>query len=245
MPLDPENPGLGDDGEPLSSEALIAKVKELSGDTILMSFSGGKDSIAMWLYLREHFTIIPYFLYWVPGLSFVEESMDYYEEFFDTEITRMPHPLFYKMLREKAYQPPENWAALDALQLADFDFADIDDILADYFFDDGFPFTAIGMRMKDNIDRRNMILQKGTLGTGRRRYYYGIWDWDVDQVSKIILKSGIKLSKEYKYWGRTLAAFDYQYLKPLKVNFPEDFQRIQQWFPLIDLEIFRYESMGR
>lgn len=244
MSFDPENPGVGEDGEPLSGLALIERVKEIAGDTILLSFSGGKDSIAMWLYLREHFEVVPYFLYWVPGLSFVEESMAYYEDFFDTEIIRLPHPLFYKLLREYAYQPPEAVAALASLQLVDFDFADVDDILANEY-DLGLPFTAIGMRMKDNIDRRNMITQKGVLGTGRRRYYYAIWDWDVNQVSNAILAANCKLSKEYKYWGRTLAAFDYQYLKPLSVHFPEDFARIQQWFPLIDLELFRYEQVGK
>lgn len=242
--VDPDNPGLGDDGQPLSSADLIQRVKDIGGDTILLSFSGGKDSIAMWLYLREHFAVLPYFLYWVPGLSFVEEAMDYYEQFFDQEIVRMPHPLFYKMLREYAYQTPERVAPLASLQLTDFDFADVDDVLANEY-DLGLPFTAIGMRMKDNIDRRNMIQQKGTLGTGRRRYYYAIWDWDVTQVSQLILNAGIKLSKEYKYWGRTLAAFDYQYLKPLATHFPDDFKRIQEWFPLIDLELFRYEKVGK
>lgn len=245
MALDPDNPGLGTDGEPLSSADLIQRVKEISGETILLSFSGGKDSIAMWLYLREHFDVLPYFLYWVPGLSFVEESMEYYEEFFGQEIVRLPHPLFYKMLREYAYQPPENVAPLASLQLTDFEFADIDDILVNEYALDPGTFTAIGMRVKDNIDRRNMITQKGTLGTGKRRYYYAIWDWDVNQVGQIILDHGVKLSKEYKYWGRTLAAFDYQYLKPLAVNFPDDFKRIQEWFPLIDLELFRYERVGK
>lgn len=244
MALDPDNPGLGEDGQPFSSADLIQRVKDIAGDTILLSFSGGKDSVAMWLYLREHFNILPYFLYWVPGLSFVEESMAYYEDFFDTEIVRLPHPLFYKMLRQFAYQPPENVAAIAALNLVDFDLADIDNILANEYGLD-LPFTAIGMRVKDNMERRSLLFNQGVLGAKRRRYYYAIWDWDVNQVSQAILNAGIKLSKEYRYWGRTVAAFDYQYLKPLKEHFPADFDRIREWFPLIDLEFFRYEVVGK
>lgn len=92
MAYDKDDPGAGLDGKPLAGLDLIKRVKEITGDTILLSFSGGKDSIAMWLYLREHFEIIPYFLYWVPGLSFVEESMAYYEDFFDTEIVKCLTP---------------------------------------------------------------------------------------------------------------------------------------------------------
>lgn len=244
MATNADDLGVGPDGETLAGEALIERVRELHGDTILLSFSGGKDSIAMWLFLRPHFNIIPYFLYWVPGLSFVEEAMAYYEDYFGTEIVQMPHPLFYKMLREGAYQPPDNVAPLRSLDLVEFDFADIDNILAQAYDLDN-PFTAIGMRMKDNIDRRNLIMQKGVLGQGRRRYYYAIWDWDVNQAGQIILDHGVKLSKEYKYWGRTLASFDYQYLRPLRDNFPQDWATIQQWFPLIDLEMFRYEQVGK
>lgn len=131
-----------------------------------------------------------------------------------------------------------------ALKLVEFDFADVDDILAAANDLDN-PFTAIGMRMKDNIDRRNMITQKGVLGRVKRRYYYALWDWDVNQVGQIILDNGVKLSKEYKYWGRTLASFDYQYLRPLATHFPQDWEIIKQWFPLIDLELFRYEQIGK
>jgi hypothetical protein len=244
MAYDPKDPGVGPDGEPLAGRDLMERAREIAGDTILLSFSGGKDSIAMYLALRDHFEVIPYFLYWMPGLSFVEEAMDYYEEYFGQEIMRLPHPLFYKLLREYAYQPPDNVAPLASLKLVDFDFADVDNIIAQHYGLEN-PFCAIGMRVKDNIDRRNLIQQKGVLGIGNRRYYYAIWDWDVNQVGQIILDHGVKLSKEYKYWGRTLASFDYQYLRPLKEHFPDDFKRMMDWFPLLDLEFFRYEQVGK
>jgi hypothetical protein len=235
--------GLGPDGKPLASRELIDTVKRLKGNKILLSFSTGKDSLATWLYLREHFEIYPYYLYWVPGLSWVEEALTYYEEWFGTHIMRMPHPIFYEYLNQFYYQTPERVAVIRALNLPKFDFSDIENILAQWFGLDA-PFSAIGMRVADNVDRRNMIFQGGALGLKRRRYYYPIWDWDIAQVAEIILDNGVKLPKDYEFWGRTIAAFDYQYMKPISVHFPADFEMIRQWFPLIDLELMRYEELG-
>jgi len=238
--------GFAADGRPLVGQELIERVKASSpsGRKILFSFSLGKDSIAMWLYLREHFDVVPYFLYWVPGLSFVDAALVYFEDYFDQEIIKLPHPLFYQMLRTYAYREPHELATVAAMDLLDYDFAFIDDAIAAWYGLDA-PFCAIGMRAADNIDRRNLILQQGSVGVKKRRYYYPVWDWTVDQVSRIIIDNQVKLPLDYKYWGRTLAAFDYQYLKPLREAFPADYERIRQWFPLIDAEFFRYEAMAK
>lgn len=243
--MKPRPQAIDENGHPLASDALIAFVKEQQGhDRLLMSFSMGKDSVAMWLYLRDHFEIIPYFLYWLPGLSFVDQALDYFEEVMGQHITRLPHPLFYKLLGTLAYQEPHVAPVVASMDLPLFDYADVDEILAlENDLGDAW-YCAIGMRAKDNIDRRNLIHQKGALGVGRRRYYYGIWDWDINQTADIIIKHDIKLPSDYRYWGRTLAAFDYQFLAPLKKYFPKDWARMLEWFPLLEAEIFRYEVVG-
>lgn len=240
---EPQQLGRDSHGQPLAGEALYSFVREFAGDTALLSFSCGKDSIALWLHIRDKFKVIPYYLYWVPGLKFIEKSLAYYEDFFGQHILRLPHPLFYKMLNDYLYQPPERIALIRALNFPSFTYADIDDIIARYSGLDN-PFCAIGMRMKDNVDRRNLILQQGSVGFGSRRYFYPIWDWDVNQVARMINDSGVALPIDYQIFGRTIAAWDYQYLAPLKQHFPEDYERILEWFPLIDLELFRYERIG-
>jgi hypothetical protein len=175
----------------------------------------------------------------------VDAAIDYYEDFFDTPIMRLPHPLFYNMVRTGAYQEPHVVGTVDWLQLPRFDFADLDSIVAAYSgLDPERTLCAVGFRATDNIDRRNLIIQKGAIGTLRRKYYYGIWDWNVQQVADIIREHDVALPADYLHWGRTIAAFDYQFLKPLKEHYPADYERVKTWFPLIDAEMFRYEGMG-
>lgn len=205
----------------------------------------GKDSLAMWLYLRDKgFKIIPYFLWWVPDLSYVKKSLEYYEDFFKTEIYLAPHPLFVTMLRTWAFQPPHSITTINRFPLPqEYDFSTVDDFLASHFKIDPLPFCAIGMRSSDNLERRRLIQQQGPLGIKKRRYYYAVHDWGVDRVAKIIVDSKCKLPPDYKHWGRTITAYHYYYLEKMKTAYPQDYEKILQWFPLLEAEFFRYEQM--
>jgi hypothetical protein len=75
-------------------QALFGKVKKRNGDRALLSFSAGKDALAAALALREHYEeVVPFYMYLVPGVTFVEESLDYYErKLFGRPVLRVPHP---------------------------------------------------------------------------------------------------------------------------------------------------------
>lgn len=96
----------------LSGPETIDFVRGRQAETLL-AFSTGKDAIAAWLALREKFDAVhPYYLYLVPGLEFVEESLDYYERFFGTKIVRLPHPSLHRWLNSFTFQPPERVAVI-------------------------------------------------------------------------------------------------------------------------------------
>ena len=240
---------LDDEGKPLQGDALLDFVRELGGDTVFLQFSTGKDSICSWLRLREYgkFKIIPYFMYWFPGLSWQEEALAYYEEWFGQRILRLPHPLFNEHMREFFYQSPERISTIFSWDLPSWDFSDLENELAvDYQIADRNPYTAVGFRGADNIDRRNLIIQKGAVGSGRRRYFFPVWEYDIGDVTRVIRETGIKLPADYAYWGRTIGAWDYQFIKPISEHFPDDFENVMKfWMPLIDLEIYRHDVVGQ
>ena len=235
------------DGSYLRGVDLVNFVKAERGDTVLLSFSRGKDSIATWLYLRENgFEIVPFFMYLVPHMSWEDESLAYYEEFFGQQIMRLPHPAFYWMLNKLQWETPETVAVIRAMKLPYYNFATMDNLIA---MEHGLsePFCAMGIRQCDGLERRRLIQQMGVVGIGersRRRFYYPIWDWNIEQISRAILKAGVRLPADYNLFGRTVVALNYRRLREIKRQFPADYARILEWFPLAELEIFRYEQVG-
>lgn len=230
--------------ELIPSHELVNQVRSEVDDLILY-FSCGKDSIAMWLWLRQFdFRIHPVYLYTVPGLRSDAENLAYYEQLYGQHIMRMPHPLMYQMLNDLVYQPPERAAQLLACDLPNFKFADIDQVIATGYLAGRPYYAAMGMRMADNLDRRMMMYQNGVLGSKSRRFYYAIWDWKIEQVSAIIHENKVKLPRAYQAIGRTVAAIDYFYMRPFREMYPDDYEKILEWFPLLEAEFYRYERLA-
>ena len=76
-----------------SSEELLADLHTYT-DTVVLSFSRGKDAVAAGIALnRAGFRIIPYYLRLLPELlEFERESLAYYEREFGIKIAVYPHP---------------------------------------------------------------------------------------------------------------------------------------------------------
>jgi hypothetical protein len=232
-------------GEPkkqfADSDDLCRYVARLTGGRVLLSFSCGKDALGGYLQLRRHFTTIDLlYLYLIPGLSFVEEALAYYEQTFGQHITRLPHPSLYRMLNEGLYQTPDRYEVIRQLDLPDFDY---DDCYRVYREDHGLDesvFAASGVRAADSPDRRVAIKRHGPVNYSRRSFF-PVYDWNKARLLDEIRASGIKLSGEYRLFGRSFDGIDYRFIKPIRDQYPADYERIKQFFPLIDVELHRYE----
>jgi len=226
-----------------SGEEVIRIVRQQQPETLL-SFSTGKDAIAAWLAIRDSFdAVYPYYLYSVPGLEFVEESLDYYERFFGVHIARYPHPSLHRMLNNFVFQPPERCTVIAQANLVSFDYEDIRQIMIDQ---NGLPegtMVADGVRAADSPQRRMAIVTNGPISE-RLHKYHPVWDWKKDDLLACFKRHGVKLPLDYRMFGRTFDGLDLRFLVPIKKHRPKDYQRILEWFPLADLEIFRYEMAG-
>lgn len=209
------------------------------GDTCVLSFSTGKDSIAAWLELRRHFKrVVPFYAFLIPGLSFVEKSLAYYERFFETPILRVPHPFLYRCLNSLVFQAPQNCALIERADLANFDYADVYRFVKE---DTGLPdsaWVATGVRAVDNPLRMITVRQSGAYNPGLRTFM-ACFDWNKSRVLDEIKAAGVGLPVDYRVFGRSFDGLDYRFLAPLKEHFPEDYARVLELFPLADLELFR------
>lgn len=212
-------------------------------DTAILAFSTGKDSIGAWLQMRKHFKrIIPYYCYSVPGLEFVENSLKYYEDFFGCHIYRLPHRSLYRWLRGMVYQTPDRVTKIESLDLPGEEYNDgfIGELIRDLCELPAGAYVGTGVRMADSPMRRVGLKTHGCVNHNQKRFY-PVYDWNKETLLKEIDAAGVKLPVDYKLFGRTFDGIDYRFLKPIKDNFPADYQRILEWFPLADADIWRRE----
>lgn len=208
-------------------------------DTILLAFSCGKDAIGAWLACRPHFRrIIPYYMYLVPGLQFVEDALAYYEEFFQTRILRVPHPSLYRLLNAFVFQPPERCALIEAAGLEEFSYRDMQDTIRDRFGLPDAAMVASGVRAVDSPMRMLALRKYGPINR-KKAQFMPVCDWNLDRLVSEIERANVRLPIDYRIFGRSFDGIDYRFLAPLKEHLPADYERVLQWFPLADLELKR------
>ena len=220
-------------------------VRERSGGTVLLGYSGGKDSISALMKLRKHFDrIVLYHLWCVPGLEFVGEYIAYAEQKLGKHIVQLPHPAFYRWINHATYQAPERLRIIDAVGWPNFEY---DDMRGAVIEDCGLPedvWTATGVRAADSPMRRASLIKNQGVNP-KRRYFYPCWDWNKERLLAELVREGIKLPIDYKVFGRSFDGLDLRFLVKIREHFPRDYKTILDWFPLVDMEIARYEFAQR
>ncbi len=172
------------------------------------------------------------------SFSFVNSSLDYYEEFFKTKIIRLPHPSLPRMLNNFVFQAPENCQIIEQAGIPDFDYLDQVEQTVEIVGYKGEVWSAVGVRTADSPMRRTAIVRYGTINQKQKKFY-PIHDWNKERLLNEMKAAKVKLPIDYKLFGRSFDGIDFRFLYPIKKNFPEDYEKIIAAFPLAELEIQR------
>lgn len=236
----------------MTSIETCKTVADLSPSAIL-SFSMGKDSIGAYIQMQRYFEDVEFvFLYMVPDLEFQNEALSYYESKFGKPIKRMPHPSIYRQLYNHMCQHPSNLDLIYDVEMRPDNpngwlfKVEYDDVFLgakiDFEMDED-TFVGVGVRATDSLMRRSSIKKYGAINH-KRKQFFPVWDWNQETLVKEIRQSGIKLPVDYRIWGRSFDGWDYRFLKGLKDNFPRDYEKCKEWFPLMELEFLRYQTFA-
>src|ERR1041384_4039631 len=172
-------------GEAVSSLVIDADTRWLeefkrdNGSLHLLAMSRGKDALASWLVLREHgIDVVPYHLYLVPELEFVQESLYEIEKFFGVKVIQRPHRSLIRMLDNLVYQPPERIEVINAWDPKVPTYIEID---SDVRRISGAPDTAIsalGTKACDSMNRRTTFVRYGHVRKDKegRRTFFPVWN---------------------------------------------------------------------
>lgn len=219
-------------------KSIIEKLTSLEKVTI--GFSLGKDSLACACVLKQlGIKYIPFYFFHIPNLEFVNDQIDLYSNIFDIEIIQMPHPMLYDNLRHQDFMDKQT-----ADYIAGFDIPKMtfDSMINAYLKENGSPklFDIVGMRAAESFNRRKFFERVGGIDELKNKIY-PIWNWKKADVLQLLANNKVPLSADYKIWNRSFDGLKYQFLFGVKKHYPKDFIKIKEYFPLIDLELKRYE----
>lgn len=200
-------------------------------DSVLVAFSGGKDSVVTLDVCMRFFAHVEgFFMYQVRGLSFQESILRYYEDKYGIPIHRIPYFELSQWLRYGLFRAPDdNCPIVSVKETYDY-MRDNTDIW----------WIAAGERIADSVWRRAMIKSSGTIDTKRGRFY-PIAEWNKQDVLSYIRQRKLRVGVESAKLGFSFRSLMGRDLVQIRKHFPEDYQRIRKWFPLVDASILHYQ----
>lgn len=196
-------------------------------NSILVGFSGGKDSAATLDLCFKHFDKVqPYFMYIVPGLEFQERTLRYYEKRYGTEIIRIPHFMVSEFLRYGTFRR------------FDFDVPVVKAVEAYNYLRErtGIYWIAAGERISDSIVRRAMIKESGTIDAKRGRIY-PVGEWRKAHIMNYGKLNRLPISIESRVLGFSFRSLLPKEMMIIKQKFPRDYEKIKQFYPLIEASV--------
>lgn len=211
------------------------KIARTITDRVLVSFSGGKDSVATLDVCAKNFPVCEaFFMYAIKGLSFQEHCVRYYEKRYGIKIHRIPH----FMIAE--------WFRYGAFRIGDFNvpIVSVKEVYNYMREKTGIYWIAAGERIKDSIVRRAMIKESGTIDTKRGRIY-PIAEWSKKDVVTYNRQNKLPLSPENRILGFSFRSLMPDDLIAIKKHYSKDFKKIVDWFPLVEANIKQAEFYAK
>lgn len=214
--------------DPIKSHAKVT-------DSVLVAFSGGKDSIVtLDLCMRYFKRVQPFFMYMVPDLGFQEETLGWYEKKYDTEIIRIPHFEVSTFMRYGTFREPD-------FNVSEVSVKETYDYLRNRT---GIFWISAGERISDSTIRRAMIKHSGTIDAKRGRFY-PIANWSKKNVLDYIRLKHLKLPRDSKRLGFSFRSLDGKQLAAIQDMYPDDYQKILKVYPFADAATERYRRYGK
>lgn len=201
---------------------------------VIVAFSGGKEScVLLDLCTRFFDRVEAFFMYQVPGMSFQEKTLKWYEDKYSISIKRLPHFGTSRYLRYGVYREPDFEVPIIGMN-------DIYDFMRDRT---GVYWIAAGERCADSIWRNAMIKHSGSIDETRGRFFPLAY-WNKKETLEYIRVKKLYLGGESRWLGHSFAEIQGRELAMIKKHYPSDLERVKNIYPLCEGAIRRYEQYG-
>ena len=200
-------------------------------DRTTVFLSGGKDSVVtldLCCRVFKHVDVV--YMYLVDGLSFVESILGYYEHRYGISIHRVPHFMLSEWLRYGTFRNYDlDVPIVSVKQIYDY----CRELTGTYWI-------SAGERCSDSIVRNAMIKQSSSIDHKRGRFYPVAY-WKKGDILNYVKKHKLRISPESDVLGFSFRSMMPKDMYLIKKHYPEDFERIKEWFPLVEASVKKYE----
>ena len=203
-------------------------------DEVLVGFSTGKDSIVTLDLCTKYFKrVIAFFMYQVPGMSFQEATIKYYENKYGLHILRVPHFETSEFLRYGLYREPDYSVPIISTKE-----------MYDYLREKtGIYWIACGERISDSIVRNAMIKHSGSIDVKRGRFY-PIAYWNKKDVQNYIRVHKLPIGQDSRKLNHSFRDLSGESLSMLKDVYPKDYEKVEKLYPMCGAAVKRWNIYG-
>jgi len=199
---------------------------------LLVSYSGGKDSLAILDIASRIFDHIEcFFMYFLPDMQCVQPMLKFAEENYKVTIHQYPHWALAVSLREGIFC--DSYYTLASL---DWSLKDIYTLVVD---DTEIPAIAVGARRKESQWRRRTIKQMAKI----KEVVYPIENWTKLDVIGYLKRRGLPVPRLDKD-DRSGVGLSPDHILWLYKHWPQDYAKIVKRFPYIEAVIWRERFYG-
>ena len=204
-------------------------------DEVIVSFSGGKESVVVLDLCTKYFKrVVPFFMYYIPDLSFQEKQLKWYEDKYGIQIVRLPHFELSNLLRYGTLRNEDLSVPITSIN-------DTYKYMREKY---GIHWIAAGERSGDSVIRGAMIKHSGSIDYKRGRFYPVAW-WNKQQVLDYIRVKKLYLGTDSRAMGTSFTGVDTKSFLFLKQHFPKDYEKALKLFPFAEGAVVRYEKYGK
>lgn len=204
-------------------------------DEVIVAFSGGKESIVVLDMCMKHFKrVVPFFMYYIPHISFQERQLKWYEDKYGIEIVRLPHFELSQLLRYGTFRNEDLTVPIVSIN-------DIYNWMRQQY---GIWWIAAGERSADSVIRGAMIKHSGSVDAQRGRFYPVAW-WKQQEIYDYIKIKRLYLAADSRTFKTSFEGVNTRSFVFLQEHFPTDYERALKLFPLAEGAIVRYKAYGK
>lgn len=202
-------------------EKTAEMLAELSlfNKAVLVSYSGGKDSLVVLDLAKKYFNkVVCFYMYTVDNLSFIENQLNYAREKYEVEILKTPHWGYWQSRARGIYCKKQDVPEIK-----------LPDIYRYMMNETGIDLIFTGAKRADSIWRRRHTASIKKMFDNVKN---PIYDWSKYEVLAYLKLKNIPIPDN---GGRVSSGVDFSFSNLLFIyeNYPEDFELMEKQFPFI------------